>query len=47
MSVYGEFFNFMMRKFSLLGYSVSFFDVIAFGVLCSLVGYIIGAFFKR
>ena len=47
MSVYGEFFNFMSKSFNLLGYNVSFWQVIVFGALCSFAGYIIGSFFKK
>ena len=47
MSAYTGFFNFMFRSFSLLGYQVSFFKVIVFGSLCSIVGYFIGSFFKK
>lgn len=47
MAVYSEFFNFMTKNFNLLGYSVSFWQVIVFGFVCSIAGYIIGSFFKK
>lgn len=47
MGVYAQFFEFMTRNFSLLGYSVSFWQVIVFGALCSFAGYLIGSFFKK
>ena len=40
-------FDFLMYKFSLLGFTISFFDVMVFGVLASLAGYFIGSFFRR
>lgn len=47
MSVYGSFFSFMTRSFNCCGYNISFWQVIIFGSLCSIAGYLIGSFFKK
>lgn len=47
MSIYTKFFSFMFEKFVVFGYSISLGQVILFGCLCSVVGYLIGSIFKR
>lgn len=40
-------FDFLTYKFTIVGFTISFFDVMVFGVLGSLAGYFIGSFFRR
>lgn len=47
MGVYGQFFDFFSRKFSLLGFDISFFQVVVFSALSMCVGYLIGSIFKK
>lgn len=47
MAVFGEFFKFFGNTFSVLGFNISFFQIVVFGAICSGVGYIIGTFFRR
>lgn len=47
MGVYKQFIEFFCSKFSLFGFSISFWDVIIFSALSACVGYIIGSFFKK
>lgn len=47
MSAYKGFFDFMFMQFNLLGYNISFWQVIVFGCIATMVGYFIGSFFKK
>lgn len=42
-----RFFAFMDIKFTLFGFTLSFFQIMVFGILAYLAGYIIGSFFRR
>ena len=47
MAVFGEFFKFFNNTFTILGFNISLFQVIVFGGISSIVGYVIGTFFRR
>lgn len=47
MRVYIMFFEFMNTTFNVFGYTVSFWHVLVFGALSSMIGYFIGTWFRR
>ena len=42
-----RFFAFMDTKFTLFDFTLSFFQIMVFGILAYLAGYIIGSLFRR
>lgn len=47
MDILVRFFEFMNTSFSVWGFTLSFWQVLVFGVLCDLVGYFVGTWFRR
>lgn len=47
MSVFGDIFKFLSTDINILGFHITFFQLIIFDCLSCGVGYLIGNFFKR
>lgn len=42
-----RFFEFLNTKFTLYDFTISFFEIMVFGIVAYFAGYIIGTFFRR